>query len=73
VNGFFNSVSGLNDWVDLARIGCDLMNFFFVYDEYTDIGDASGATANANAVISSMKNPETKSDSSYFLGEMARQ
>ena len=59
--------------VDLARVGCDLINFFFVYDEYTDIEDASGASALANTVICAIKNPEAKSDNLHFVGEMARQ
>ena len=70
---FFDPVSGLNDWVDFTRLGCDLMNFYFVYDEYTDIVDASGANALANTVIRAMKNPEANPDNSHFLGEMARQ
>ena len=70
---FSDSVSGLNDLVDFARVGCDLMNFYFVYDEYTDIGDASGANALANTVIRAMKNPEVTLDNSHFQGEMARQ
>ena len=49
------------------------MNFYFVYDEYTDIGDASGANALANTVIRAMKNPEVTLDNSHFQGEMARQ
>ncbi|KAF8649326.1 hypothetical protein AX16_005881 [Volvariella volvacea WC 439] len=28
---------------DFVRVGCDLMNFFFVYDEYTDVLDAPAA------------------------------
>jgi hypothetical protein len=49
------------------------MNFFFVYDEYTDVEDASRANALANTVIRAMKNPEANMDNSHFLGEMARQ
>ena len=73
MNVFFDPVSDLNDWVDFARLGCDLMNFYFVYDEYTDIVNASGANALANTVIRAMKNPEANPDNSHILGEMARQ
>lgn len=59
--------------VDFVRVGCDLMNFYFVYDEYTDAGDVSVAKALASIVISAMKNPEAKHDNSHILGEMTRQ
>lgn len=59
--------------VDFVRLGCDLMNFYFVYDEYTDVGDVSVAKTLASTVISAMKNPEAKHDNPHILGEMTRQ
>jgi hypothetical protein len=61
--------------VDFARVGCDLLNFLFVYDECSDIEDASGANTLSNTVIPAMKNPQAKSDNPHFLpvGEMAWQ
>jgi len=59
--------------VDFIRVGCDLMNFYFVYDEYTDVGDVSVAKALASIVISAMKNPDVKPNNPHILGEMTRQ
>ena len=59
--------------VDFVRLGCDLMNFYFVYDEYTDVGDVSVAKTLASIVISAMKNPEAKHDNPHILGEMTQQ
>ncbi|KIM41852.1 hypothetical protein M413DRAFT_27416 [Hebeloma cylindrosporum] len=58
---------------DFVRVGCDLMNFYFVYDEYTDVGDVSVARSLASTVISAMKDPEAKPDNPHILGEMTRQ
>jgi hypothetical protein len=49
------------------------MNFYFAYDEYTDVGDVSVAKALASTVISAMKSPEAKHDNPHILGEMTRQ
>jgi hypothetical protein len=59
--------------IDFVRVGCDLMNFYFVYDEYTDVADVSVAKTLANTVISAMKDPEAKCDNPHLLGEMTRQ
>ncbi|PPQ95114.1 hypothetical protein CVT25_011657 [Psilocybe cyanescens] len=62
-----------------VRAGCDLMNFYFVYDEYTDIADSAVANDLATIVIENMtKDPFTESEdtaysSNHILGEMTRQ
>jgi len=59
---------------DLARLGCDLMNFYFVYDEYTDVMDKAGAQHIADIVMDAFRNPTTpRPEGESFLGEMARQ
>ncbi|KAF9555722.1 terpenoid synthase [Agrocybe pediades] len=40
---------------EFIRVGCDLMNFYFIYDEYTDVSDPSVAEELANIVIEQMK------------------
>ncbi len=59
--------------VDFVCVGCDLMNFFIVFDEYTDVADVSVAKALASTVISAIKNPEAKYDNSQIVGEMIQQ
>ncbi|KDR78286.1 hypothetical protein GALMADRAFT_266794 [Galerina marginata CBS 339.88] len=59
---------------EFVRAGCDLMNFYFVYDEYTDVSDPVSAANLANIVIDAMKNPDAfPSNGSHLLGEMTRQ
>lgn len=50
------------------------MNFYFVYDEYTDVMDKDGAQCIANIVMNAFRNPDTpRPEGESFLGEMARQ
>jgi len=59
---------------DLARLGCDLMNFYFVYDEYTDVMDKDGAQRAHDIVMDAFRNPSVpRPQGESFLGEMARQ
>ncbi|KAF9444714.1 hypothetical protein P691DRAFT_677094 [Macrolepiota fuliginosa MF-IS2] len=44
--------------LDPIRLGCDLMNLFFVFDEYTDVEDKSGAQNICDVIIETMKNPD---------------
>ncbi|KAF8900414.1 isoprenoid synthase domain-containing protein [Gymnopilus junonius] len=64
---------------EFVRAGCDLMNFYFVYDEYTDVSDPKVARELANIVTNVMKNPEDEYSTKYstnnthLLGDMTRQ
>ncbi|TFK36533.1 terpenoid synthase [Crucibulum laeve] len=59
---------------DFIRVGCDLMNFYFVYDEYTDVADREEAAQLAAMVIEAYKNPTTQPrPDGDVVGEMTRQ
>ena len=40
------------------RITCDLMNFYFAFDEYTDVANKAEATKIANDVMAALRNRE---------------
>jgi len=59
---------------ELTRLGCDLMNFFFVYDEYTDDMDRGSAQLARDMIMDAFRNPSApRPQGESFLGEMARQ
>ncbi|EJD05124.1 terpenoid synthase [Fomitiporia mediterranea MF3/22] len=56
------------------RTGCDLMNLFFVIDEYTDVEPAPVVREMVDAVIDAFKNPhKPRPEGEVILGEVARQ
>ncbi|KZT64788.1 terpenoid synthase [Daedalea quercina L-15889] len=56
------------------RTGCDLMNVFFVFDEYTDVEDADVVREMVDIVIDAIHNPEKpRPEGEVLLGELARQ
>ncbi|KAJ7110784.1 isoprenoid synthase domain-containing protein [Mycena crocata] len=56
------------------RTGCDLMNVFFVIDEYTDVESAPVVRDMVNIVIDSMNNPhKPRPEGEILLGEVTRQ
>ncbi|KAI3614315.1 hypothetical protein WG66_000253, partial [Moniliophthora roreri] len=58
---------------DGNRIGCDLMNFFFVVDEYTDVASVEEARRLANIVMDALKNPHIPRPAGEWVGgEIAR-
>jgi len=59
---------------EIIRLGCDLMNLFYVYDEYTDIADGEGADKIRNIVMDAFRHPEKpRPEGELLLGEMARE
>ena len=59
---------------ELLRIGCDLMNLFFVIDEYTDVEDAAAVRETVDIVIDAINNPENpRPEGEMLLGELSRQ
>ncbi|KAF8968469.1 terpenoid synthase [Flammula alnicola] len=59
---------------ELIRLGCDLMNLFYVYDEYTDIADGEGAGKIRDIVMDAMRNPhKPRPEGELLVGEMARE
>ncbi|KAJ7137759.1 isoprenoid synthase domain-containing protein [Mycena epipterygia] len=56
------------------RTGCDLMNVFFVVDEYTDVESAPVVREMVDIVIDAMNNPhKPRPEGEILLGEVTRQ
>lgn len=56
------------------RTGCDLMNFFFVVDEYTDVESVEVVREMVDVVIDALNNPhKPRPRGEIILGEIARQ
>ncbi|CCM03654.1 uncharacterized protein FIBRA_05798 [Fibroporia radiculosa] len=56
------------------RTGCDMMNLYFVLDEYTDVEDSKACRATANIVLNAFSNPQKqRPDGENPVGEMTRQ
>ncbi|KAF7309111.1 Terpene cyclase [Mycena kentingensis (nom. inval.)] len=58
---------------DGCRVGCDLMNLFFVIDEHTDVAEPAIARAQADIVMDALRNPRRpRPDGEWIGGEVAR-
>ncbi|KAG2155762.1 terpenoid synthase [Suillus clintonianus] len=56
------------------RIGCDLMNLFFLVEEYTDNENEAVAKERMDIVIDAVRNPhEIRPEGESIIGEVARQ
>ncbi|KAI0675633.1 terpenoid synthase [Trametes maxima] len=72
--GLLASLAYPNVDEDHLRVGCDLMNVFFVFDEYTDVMDASGTQELADIIIDAVKNPgRPRPSGESVVGEITRQ
>jgi hypothetical protein len=49
------------------------MNFYFVYDEYTDVANPVSTEHMANMVMEVMKYPKEQPHASHILVDMAQQ
>ncbi|KAF8493609.1 terpenoid synthase [Gautieria morchelliformis] len=59
---------------DGCRVGCDLMDLFFVIDEHTDVADGKTARNQADIVMDALRNPHTPRPTGEWVGgEVARQ
>ncbi|KAJ7454224.1 terpenoid synthase [Mycena latifolia] len=57
-----------------CRVGCDLMNLFFVIDEHTDIAATETARGQADVVMDAIRNPHKPRPAGEWIGgEVARQ
>jgi hypothetical protein len=57
------------------RLACDLMNFFFAFDEYTDVTDGDATREIANMVVDIFRDPVKplpESSKALPLGELTR-
>ncbi|KZT21453.1 terpenoid synthase [Neolentinus lepideus HHB14362 ss-1] len=56
------------------RTGCDLMNLFFVIDEYTDVESASVVREMVDVVIDALNNPhKERPEEEIVLGQVAKE
>jgi hypothetical protein len=61
-------------YLEHLRTGCDLMNVFFVVDEYTDVESAPVVREMVDIVIDAMNNPhKPRPEGEILLGEVTRQ
>ncbi|KAJ6483194.1 terpenoid synthase [Mycena sanguinolenta] len=59
---------------DGCRVGCDLMNLFFLIDEHFDLVDTHGARVRADIVMDAIRNPHiSRRDGEWVGGEVTRQ
>ncbi|KAF8650692.1 hypothetical protein AX16_005066 [Volvariella volvacea WC 439] len=57
-----------------ARIACDLMNLYFMFDHFSDIGDGEEVQKQADIMKDALRNPfKPRPDGEVILGEMTRQ
>ena len=61
-------------FLDGCRIGCDLMNLFFVIDEHTDVSDNATARLQADIIMDAIRNPHTpRPEGEWIGGKVARE
>ncbi|KAJ6465604.1 terpenoid synthase [Mycena vitilis] len=57
-----------------CRVGCDLMNLFFVIDHHTDVADGEVARNHANILMDVLRSPDVhRPPGEWIGGEVARQ
>ncbi|KAF8513346.1 terpenoid synthase [Hysterangium stoloniferum] len=57
-----------------CRIGCDLMNVFFVFDEHSDVADVNVVRKQAAIIMHALRNPhEPRPMTEWIGGEITRQ
>ena len=52
---WYPSYISLNKFLEHLRITCDLMNFYFAFDEYTDLANETEATKISNDVMEAFR------------------
>ncbi|KDR71607.1 hypothetical protein GALMADRAFT_143861 [Galerina marginata CBS 339.88] len=58
---------------ELIRLGCDLMNIFYVFDEYTDIADGNEANKIRDIIMDGFQNShKERPEGELLVGAMAR-
>ena len=59
---------------DICRIGCDLMNLFFMIDEHSDAVNSLEARRQADIIMDALRNPTLPRPKGEWIGgEMSRQ
>jgi hypothetical protein len=60
--------------IEQLRTCCDLMNLFFVVDEYTDVEPASVVRGMVDVVVDALKNPhKPRPQGEVILGQVAKE
>ncbi|KAG6907098.1 hypothetical protein DXG01_010511 [Tephrocybe rancida] len=63
-----------DEWPEHLRTGCDLMNLFFVIDEYTDVEPAPVVREMVDVVIDALNNPDRpRPEGEILLGKVAQE
>ncbi|KAH8817740.1 terpenoid synthase [Flagelloscypha sp. PMI_526] len=58
---------------EVNRVGCDLMNLFFVYDEHSDAMDADSVSVWADIIMDALRNPhKARPHGEPIVGEITR-
>jgi hypothetical protein len=61
------------DPTGVNRVGCDLMNLFFVYDEHSDAMDADSVRVWAGIIMDALRNPDKpRPKGEPIVGEITR-
>ena len=60
------------DVLDHLRVTCDLINFYFVIDEYTDVGNKNEVSKIADDIMDAFRQ-KTVSESNGKISRMARE
>jgi len=56
------------------RTGCDLMNLFFIYDEYSDVAHEDEVQVYADIIMDALRNPhKPRPKGEWVGGEVTRQ
>ncbi|KAG1889992.1 terpenoid synthase [Suillus subluteus] len=59
---------------EYLRIGCDLMNVFFIFDDYTDVQNEAVTKEIVDIMLDALHNPQKmRPEGEHILGEIVRQ
>lgn len=58
---------------DGCRVGCDLMNLFFVFDETSDVSDAYETRHQADCIMDALNNPDKPRPAGEWIGGLITQ
>ena len=60
--------------IERLRTGCDLMNMFFVFDEYSDVSPPEEVAKQAAIIMDALRNAHTPRPKDEWVGgEVTRQ
>ncbi|KAG6876332.1 hypothetical protein C0993_003968, partial [Termitomyces sp. T159_Od127] len=73
-NHLLSSLAYPKEDKDVFRVGCDLMNWFFLFDEYTDIATPQEVQQMATVAMDAIRNPDRiRTAGECVIGEATRQ